>query len=94
MAKNNADPSVRINETAAENATRLLDEMRLYGVETSREKLVRALFWGVTAPQAAGMVSAFILESKRSGNEPSRAGAAGNGSAPVDEAPPPDAPDG
>lgn len=72
MANDQKTPSVRINEIAAENAARLLDELRLYGVDTSREKLVRALLWGVTAPQSAGMVSAFILESSRAGREPSR----------------------
>jgi hypothetical protein len=72
MVNDQKTPSVRINEIAAENAAQLLDEMGLYGVDTSREKLVRALLWGVTAPQAAGMVSAFILESKRAGREPSR----------------------
>lgn len=69
---NDRSKSVGINEIAAENSIRLLEEMKLYGVDTSREKLVRALFWGVTAPQAAGMVSAFILDAQRSGREPSR----------------------
>lgn len=69
---NDRSKSVGITETAGENSTRLLDEMRLYGVDTSREKLVRALFWGVTAPQAAGMVAAFILDAERAGREPTR----------------------
>jgi hypothetical protein len=69
---NDRSKSVGITEIAAENSTRLLDEMKRYGVDTSREKLVRALFWGVTAPQAAGMVSAFISDAERSGREPSR----------------------
>ncbi|MFI5004026.1 MAG: hypothetical protein ACHQE6_03335 [Solirubrobacterales bacterium] len=69
---NDRSKTVGINEIAAKNAIRLLDEMKLYGVDTSREKLVRALFWGVTAPQAAGMVAAFILDAERSGQEPSR----------------------
>jgi hypothetical protein len=72
MANDQKFPNVRLNENAAENAVRLLDDMGLYGVDTSREKLVRAILWGVTAPQAAGMVSAFILESRRAGREPSR----------------------
>ena len=52
---NDRSKSVGINEIAAENAARLLEEMKLYGVDTSREKLVRALFWGVSAPAAAGI---------------------------------------
>lgn len=69
---NDRSKSVGINEIAGENSARLLDEMKLYGVDASREQLVRALLWGVTAPQAAGMVSAFILDAKRGGREPSR----------------------
>ncbi len=69
---NDRSKSVGITEIAGENRARLLEEMKLYGVDTSREKLVRALFWGVTAPQAAGMVSAFILDAERLGSEPSR----------------------
>jgi hypothetical protein len=72
MASDQKNPQVRLNENAAENAARLLDEMGLYGVETSREKLVRALVWGVSAPAAAGIVSAFIMDAKRAGHEPSR----------------------
>ena len=69
---NDRSKSVGINEIAGENSVRLLEEMKLYGVDTSREKLVRALFWGVSAPAAAGIVSAFIMDAKRAGREPSR----------------------
>jgi hypothetical protein len=80
--------TVRIDDTASENAKRLIDGMKRYGVDGSREQLVRALLWGVTAPQAAGIVSAFILDSRRAGHEPSREPAPGAESVPVGETPP------
>jgi hypothetical protein len=69
---NDRSKSVGITETAAENSSLLLEEMKLYGVDASREKLVRALLWGVSAPAAAGIVTAFIMDAKRAGREPSR----------------------
>jgi hypothetical protein len=90
---NERSKSVGITETAAENAACLLDEIKLYGVEASREKLVQALFWGVTGPQAAGMISAFIMDAKRSGREPTRDNLPDARAVPAGEAPSSDAPD-
>jgi hypothetical protein len=85
--------TVHISTIAAENAECLLAEMMRYGVETSREKLMRALVSGVPAPQAAAIVSGYIMDTARDGREPSRAGAPGDGSVPVGEPPAADAAD-
>lgn len=50
-----------LDRAAVENSTRLITEMRRLGTRTSRDELIRALVWGVTAPQAIGMLSAYIM---------------------------------
>jgi hypothetical protein len=52
--------TTRLDDAAVEDAKRLLAAMRREGTESSRDKLVRALLWGVTAPQAVGMLRAYI----------------------------------
>jgi hypothetical protein len=64
--------TVRLDMAAAEDATRLLAELRRdIGVKGSRDLVVRALLWGVTAPQAAGMLAAYIkhAEALRQGTD-------------------------
>jgi hypothetical protein len=57
--------TVRLDAGAAEDADRLLSQLRRdIGVKSSRDLIVRALLWGVTAPQAAGMLSAYIKHAE------------------------------
>jgi hypothetical protein len=58
--------SARLDDAAVEDAKRLLAEMRREGTETSRDKIVRALLWGVTSPQAVGMLRAYIAHAEAS----------------------------
>ena len=72
--------SARLDNAAVDDATRLLAAMRREGAKTSRDELIRVLLWGVTAPQAVGMLSAYIMhtEAASSGeNEPETPAAAG-----------------
>lgn len=65
MAKT-AYTTVRLDAAAVKDAERLLGELRRdTGVKTSRDVVVRALLWGVTAPQAAGMHAAYIMHAER-----------------------------
>jgi hypothetical protein len=66
MAKTDRVNSVGLDAAAVAGADRLLDEIKLEGTETSREKLVRALLWGLTGPPAAGIVRAYIAHTARS----------------------------
>ena len=56
--------TVGLDRAAAEDAARLVEDLRGIGTKTSRDELVRALVWGVTAPQAVGMISAYIMHTK------------------------------
>jgi hypothetical protein len=58
--------SARLDNAAVEDASRLLDEMRGAGTDTSRDKLIKALLWGVTAPQAVGMHRAYVMHAEAS----------------------------
>jgi hypothetical protein len=42
--------------------------MRREGANTSRDELIRVLLWGVTAPQAVGMLSAYIKHAEDPAN--------------------------
>lgn len=55
--------TVGLDRAAAADAEKLIGAMKRLGTKTSRDELVRALVWGVTAPQAAGMVSAYIMHT-------------------------------
>ncbi len=61
--------TARLDDAAVEDARRLLAEMRREGTETSRDKVVRALLWGVTAPQAVGMLRAYIAHAEASSGD-------------------------
>jgi hypothetical protein len=61
---NTSSKSARLDSAAVADAERLLAEMRREGADTSRDKLIRVLLWGVTAPQAVGMLSAFIRNAE------------------------------
>lgn len=56
----------RLDDAAVEDAKRLLQAMRQEGTDVSRDKLVRALLWGVSAPQAVGMLRAYIAHAEAS----------------------------
>lgn len=56
--------TVGLDRAAADDAARLVDDLRGLGTETSREQLVRALVWGTTPPQAAGIIAAYIMYTK------------------------------
>lgn len=56
--------TARLDDAAVEDAKRLLAAMRREGTDTSRDKVVRALLWGVTAPQAVGMLRAYIAHAE------------------------------
>jgi hypothetical protein len=56
--------TARLDAAAVDDATRLLTEMRREGAKTSRDELIRMLLWGVTAPQATGMLSAYIRHAE------------------------------
>jgi hypothetical protein len=56
--------TVGLDRAAAEDAKALLAELRALGTKTSRDELVRALVWGTTAPQAAGMIMAYIMHTE------------------------------
>jgi hypothetical protein len=58
--------SARLDNAAVEDASRLMAEMRREGIDTSRDKIIRALLWGVTAPQAVGMHRAYIAHAEAS----------------------------
>jgi hypothetical protein len=58
--------SARLDGTAVDDARRLLAEMRREGTDTSRDKIIRALLWGVTAPQAVGIHRAYIAHAETS----------------------------
>lgn len=53
--------TVRLDSYAVEDADKLRAQMRALGAKSSRDELVRALLWGITGPQAAGIVSAYIM---------------------------------
>jgi hypothetical protein len=56
--------TARLDATAVNDATRLLAKMRREGAKTSRDEIIRVLLWGVTAPQATGMLSAYIRHAE------------------------------
>jgi hypothetical protein len=65
--------TVRLDGPAREDMERLITALRRdIGVKTVRDEIVRALIWGVSPPQAAGMLAAYIkhAEKRRTGNEP------------------------
>jgi len=60
--------TARLDAVAVGDATRLLAEMRREGAKASRDEIIKVLLWGVTAPQAVGMLSAYIKHAEsRSG---------------------------
>jgi hypothetical protein len=61
--------SARLDGGAVEDARRLLTAMRREGARTSRDEIIRVLLWGVTAPQAVGMLSAYIKNAESSAGE-------------------------
>jgi hypothetical protein len=69
---NASTTQARLDAAAAEDARRLIEEMQGEGTEVSRDKLVRALLWGVTAPQAVGMLRAYIAHAHRDGEKVDR----------------------
>jgi hypothetical protein len=62
---NSNNKSARLDSAAVADAERLLAGMRREGADTSRDKLIRVLLWGVTPPQAVGMLAAFIKHAER-----------------------------
>ncbi len=56
--------SARLDAAAVADADRLLAEMRREGVDASRDRIIRVLLWGVTAPQASGMLAAYIRHAQ------------------------------
>lgn len=68
MAKSSTT-SARLDDAAVDDATRLLAALRREGTDTSRDRIVRALLWGVTAPQAAGMLRAYIAHTETAQGE-------------------------
>jgi hypothetical protein len=61
--------SARLDAAAVDDARRLLSGMRREGAKTSRDEIVRVLLWGVTAPQAVGMLRAYIAHAEASSEE-------------------------
>jgi hypothetical protein len=61
--------TARLDGATADDASRLLQEMRREGAKTSRDEIVRVLLWGVTAPQAVGMLRAYIAHAEASSEE-------------------------
>jgi hypothetical protein len=55
--------TVGLDHYAMEDAARLIDGIRALGTKASRDELVRALIWGTSAPQAVGMISAYIMHA-------------------------------
>jgi len=64
--------TTRLDPAAVEDATRLLKAMREEGARSSRDEIIRALLWGVTAPQAVGMLAAYIRHAERTSDENGR----------------------
>lgn len=59
--------TVRLDDPARDDAMRLIAALRREnGIRTSRDEIVRALVWGVTPPQAAGMLAAYIKHAEKS----------------------------
>ncbi len=61
--------TARLDAAAVDDAARMLAEMRLEGARTSRDEIIKVLLWGVTAPQAVGMLRAYIAHVERSSGE-------------------------
>jgi hypothetical protein len=61
--------SARLDGGAVEDARHLMAAMRREGAKTSRDEIIRALLWGVTAPQAVGMLAAYIKHAQASADE-------------------------
>jgi hypothetical protein len=61
--------TARLDAAAVDDAARLLAEMRREGARTSRDEIIKALLWGVTAPQAVGMLRAYIVHAEKSSEE-------------------------
>jgi hypothetical protein len=62
--------TVRLDIPARDSTDRLLAALRSQnGLRTSRDEIVRALVWGVTPPQAAGMLSAYIKHAESMSGE-------------------------
>jgi hypothetical protein len=63
--------TARLDSAAVKDADGLLGQLRRdIGIKTSRETIIRALLWGVTAPQAAGMLAAYIKHAEGRLDEP------------------------
>lgn len=61
--------TVRLDAAAVGDAERLIHELRRdIGVKTSRDLMVRALLWGISAPQVAGVLSAYIKHAEDVGS--------------------------
>jgi hypothetical protein len=61
--------SARLDRGAVEDANRLLAAMRREGAKASRDEIIKVLLWGVSAPQAVGMLSAYIKHADESADE-------------------------
>jgi hypothetical protein len=61
--------SARLDRGAVEDARRLLAAMRREGAKASRDEIIKVLLWGVSAPQATGMLSAYIKHAEESQDE-------------------------
>lgn len=61
--------TARLDAAAADDAARLLAGMRREGARASRDEIIKVLLWGVTAPQAVGMLHAYIVHAERSSGE-------------------------
>ena len=75
MASGSRVTTVGLDPLAAANAQRLLADMVEEGTESSRDQLVKALLWGVSAPLATGMVRAYIAHTSRAERDPLAGGA-------------------
>jgi hypothetical protein len=65
MAQSNIT-TVRLDGSARSDIDTLLAALRKEsGQRTSRDEIVRALVWGVTPAQAAGMLSAYIKHTAK-----------------------------
>ena len=67
MAKTDTT-TVRLDGPARSDVDKLLSSLRKEsGLRTSRDEIVRALVWGVTPAQAAGMLLAYIKHASKGG---------------------------
>jgi|GEM_PF-4324563 len=61
--------TARLDAATVGHANRLLTEMRREGAKASRDEIIKALLWGVTAPQAVGMLAAYIKHAETSSDK-------------------------